>query len=160
MIEFSSNHYRRRWWNLGDSQWQAKELISGPCRGTRIGLLSLTRVQSRVVIGLLTRHNTLHRHLHLMGLPDSPLCRKYGAEVENSAHILCWCEVLASIKHAYLGSFFLEPKDIKSQNLWAIWRFSKAARLTWKMIRALRAGFIEAQAHRGWKAPNPYNNLI
>jgi hypothetical protein len=38
------------------------------------------REQCRVVTGLLTGHNTLCRHLHLMGLKDSPLFRKCGAE--------------------------------------------------------------------------------
>jgi hypothetical protein len=66
-----------------------------------------------------------------MGLRDSPLDRKCGAEDETSAHILCRCEALASIRHAHLGSFFLEPEDIKRQNLGAIWRFSKAAGLPW-----------------------------
>jgi hypothetical protein len=96
--------------------------------GHLIRLLSLTRAQSRVVTGLLTGHNTLHRHLHLMGLTDSPLYRKCGAEDETSAHILCRCEALASIRQAHLGSF-LEPVDVKSQTLGAIWRFSKAAGL-------------------------------
>jgi hypothetical protein len=123
------NQHQRRWWNLGGSQQQARELISGPSQGTRIRLLSLTRAQSRVVTGLLTGHNTLLRHLHLMGLTDSPLCRKCGAEDETSAHMLCRCEALASIRQAHLGSFFLEPEDVKSQTLGAIWRFSKAAGL-------------------------------
>ena len=48
---------------------------------------------------------------------------------ETSAHILCECEALASLRHAYLGSFFLEPKDIKSISLGAIWSFSKASGL-------------------------------
>jgi hypothetical protein len=64
-----------------------------------------------------------------MGLRDSPLCRKCGAEDETSAHILCRSEALASIRHAHLGSSFLEPEDIKHQNLGAIWRFIKAAGL-------------------------------
>jgi hypothetical protein len=81
-----------------------------------------------VVTGLLTGHNTLRRHLHLMGLTDSPLCWKYDAEDDISAHILCRCEALASISHAHLCSF-LEPEDINSQTLGAIWRFSKAAGL-------------------------------
>jgi len=50
--------------------------------------------------------NTLRRHLFLRGLLDSPLCKRYGAEGETSAHILCECEALASLGHAYLGSFF------------------------------------------------------
>jgi predicted Zn-ribbon and HTH transcriptional regulator len=91
------------------SEEQARELISGPSRSTRIRLLSLTRAQSRVVTGLLTGHSTLRRHLHLMGLTDSPLCRKCGAEDETSVHILCRCEALASIRQAQLGSFFMEP---------------------------------------------------
>jgi hypothetical protein len=33
-----------------------------------------------------------------MGLIDSPLCRKCGAEDETSAHILCRCEALAFIR--------------------------------------------------------------
>jgi hypothetical protein len=51
-------------------------------------------------------------HYPHLGLTDSPLCRKCGAEEQISAHILCRCEVLASARQAYLGSFFLEPEDI------------------------------------------------
>jgi len=36
---------------------------------------------------------------------------------ETSAHILCECEALASLRHAYLGSFILEPEDIRSLGL-------------------------------------------
>jgi len=60
-----------------------------------------------------------------MGLIDSPLCRRYEAEEENSAHILCECETLASLRHAYFGFFFLDPEDVKSLSLGAIWNFSK-----------------------------------
>jgi hypothetical protein len=115
--------------DLGNSQQQARELILGTQSGTRVKFLSSSREQFRVVTGLLTGHNTLHRHLHLMGLIDSPLCRKCGVEDETSAHILCWCEALAFIRHAHLGSFFLEPEDIKNQNLGAIRHFSKVAGL-------------------------------
>jgi len=45
--------------------------------------LSFRRTQSRVVTGLLTGHNTLKRHLHLMGLSCSLLYRRCGAEVER-----------------------------------------------------------------------------
>ena len=55
-----------------------------------------------------------------MGLTNSPLCRKCEAENETSAHILCECEVLASLRLVYLGSFFLDPEDITSLSLEAI----------------------------------------
>jgi hypothetical protein len=64
-----------------------------------------------------------------MKLMDSPLRRKFGAEDETSAHILCRCEALASIRRVYLGSSFMELEDIKSQTLGDIWSFRKAAGL-------------------------------
>jgi len=60
-----------------------------------------------------------------MGLADSPLCRRCRAEDETSAHILCECEALASLRHAYLG-YSMEPEDIKSISLGTIWNLSKA----------------------------------
>ena len=72
------NQHRARWRGLGDTQRQAQELISGPSLGAKAKILSIlffNRTQSRAVTGLLTGHNTLRRHLHLLGLLDSPLCR-------------------------------------------------------------------------------------
>jgi len=107
---------------LGDTQRQAQELISGPSLGAKAKFLTFNRIQFRAVTSLLTGHNTLRRHLHLLGLLDSPLCARCGAREETSAHILYECETLASPRHAYLGSFFLEPKSI---SLGAIWNFTK-----------------------------------
>ena len=90
--------------------------------------LSFNRTQSRAVTGLLTGRDTLRRHLHLIGLSESPMCR-CGEEDETSAHILCGCEALATLKHVYLGSFFMEPEDIESISLGAIWNFSKSTGL-------------------------------
>ena len=47
------------------TQRQARELISSPNLATGARLLSFNRIQSRVVIGLLTGHNTLRRHLYI-----------------------------------------------------------------------------------------------
>ena len=51
-----------------------------------------------------------------MGLIYSPLSR-CEEEKETSAHILCECEALASLRHEYLGSLFLNPGDINSLSL-------------------------------------------
>ena len=103
-----------KWQGLGNTQRQARELILGPCLGAQTTFLSFNRTKYGVVNGLLTGHNTLRRHLHLMGLTNSPLCRRCGADYETSAHILCECEALVSLRHAYLGSYSLDPEDIKS----------------------------------------------
>jgi len=61
-----------------------------------------------------------------------------GVEEETSAHILCECDALASFRHVHLGSFFLEPEDIQSISLGAIWNFSKATGLPWNRLGTQR----------------------
>jgi len=82
------------WRSLGDTKRRARELISGPCLGAKARFLSFNGTESRAVTGLLTGHNNLRRHLHLIGLSDSTLCRRCGAEDETSAHIRCEYEAL------------------------------------------------------------------
>jgi hypothetical protein len=53
---------------LGDTQRQARELISGLSLGAKTKFMSFNRNQSRAVIGLFTGHNTLRRHFYLLGL--------------------------------------------------------------------------------------------
>jgi hypothetical protein len=64
-----------------------------------------------------------------MGLSNDPTYRKCGNEEETSVHILCECEALASHRQRYLGSFFLNPEDIRVLGVGAIWNFAKGTRL-------------------------------
>jgi hypothetical protein len=107
------NQHWVRWRSLGDTQRQARELISRPCLSAKARFLSFNRTQSRAVTGFLTEHNILRRHLHLLGLLDSLLYRRCGAEEETSVHLLCECEALASLRHAYLGSSSLEQRTLR-----------------------------------------------
>jgi len=117
------------WRGTCNTQRQARELISGPDPATGAWLLSLNRTQTKVVIGLLTGHNTLRRYLCIMGIGNNPRCRKCGTEEETSVHVLCEREALASLKCIYLGSFFLDPDDIRKLGVKAIWRFGNATGL-------------------------------
>jgi hypothetical protein len=99
---------------LTSTERQAQNLISGPGPTAKTRLLSLNRIQSRVFTGFLTGPDTLRTYLYIMGVIDNPLCRRYGAEEESSAHVLYECEVLATLKHTYFGFFFLGPEDVRS----------------------------------------------
>jgi hypothetical protein len=125
VARWMDNQHLATWRSPCSNQRRARKLILGPRSSAKTRLLSFNRTQSRVVIGFITGHNTVRRRLYLMGLNNSPLCRKCGAEDETSAHTLCECEALVSLRYVYLGSFFLESEEIKSLNLGAIWNFSK-----------------------------------
>jgi len=60
-----------------------------------------------------------------MGLSNNPTCRKCGTEEKTSVHILRECEALASLRYTYLGSFFLDPEDIRKLSTGANWNFTK-----------------------------------
>jgi len=64
-----------------------------------------------------------------MGLCNNPIYKKCGTEDETSVYILCECEALASLRHAYLGSFFLGPEDIRVLGMGAIWHLAKGTGL-------------------------------
>jgi hypothetical protein len=123
------NQHLALWRGPYSTQMQAWELISGPDLATGAWLLSFNRTQSRAVTGLLSRHNTLRRHLHLLGFSDNPTCRKCGANEESSVHILYECEALASLRHIHLGSFFLDVEDIGVLGVGTIWNFVKGTGL-------------------------------
>ena len=56
---------------------------------------------------------------------NRPLCRRCGAEEDTSTNVLCECGALVVLRHIYLGSLFLGPKDIKSLILGTNWNFGK-----------------------------------
>jgi len=99
-------------------------------KGENLKIISNSHTQKlRFVIGLLTGHNTLRRHLHIMGLSNNPICRKCGTEEETSVQILCECEALASLRYTYLGSFFSDPEDIRVLGMRATWKSAKGTGL-------------------------------
>jgi hypothetical protein len=67
--------------------------------------------------------------LYIMGLIDSPLGRRCGTEEEPSACVLCECEALATLRCTYMGYFFSDPGDLRSQSLGEVWNFIERAGL-------------------------------
>jgi hypothetical protein len=64
-----------------------------------------------------------------MGLSNDPASRKCDTEEVTSEHILCEWEALASLRHKYLDSSFLDPEDIRVLGVGAIWNFIKGTGL-------------------------------
>jgi hypothetical protein len=103
------------WRGPSSTQRQTQKLILGPTLTTKARLLTFNRTQSRVVIGLLTGHNTLSRHLYLIGLNNNPSCWRCSTEEETSVHILCECEAYVSGRHAYVFLLLLGPRIYRVQ---------------------------------------------
>jgi hypothetical protein len=48
---------------------------------------------------------------------------------KHQYRILCKWEALASLRYTHLGSFFLDPEDIRELGIGAIWSFGKGTGL-------------------------------
>jgi hypothetical protein len=79
-------------------------------------LLSLNRIKSGDVTSLLTGHNTLRRYTYIMGMIGSPSGRRCWQRRKPQL-IFCEYEAMATLRHTYLGSFFLDPEDVRSLGL-------------------------------------------
>jgi len=114
--EMTGNQYTTMWQCLTNTQRQAREVISDARHAAKNRLLSFIGMQSRVVTGILTGCNTMRRRFYIMGVIDSPLCWRCGAEEETSAHILN--ERNCGDARPYLsGLLFLDPDDVRSLSM-------------------------------------------
>lgn len=90
----------------------SKRFIDGPSCKRKVELLSMSRNQIRLVVGLLTGHMSTRTHLRRIKKYDGDLsCRLCGKEPETSMHILCSCEALAKRRQCLFGQPFMEPKE-------------------------------------------------
>jgi hypothetical protein len=60
-----------------------------------------------------------------MGLTENTLRRRCGAQKGTSKHVLRTCEVLVTLRHHYLGSFSLDPEEVRNLVLESNWVFIK-----------------------------------
>jgi hypothetical protein len=90
----SSNHLS--YWNLVNGCRQSKVWIKRPCLKLARFLRNLPRTKLGVLIGLLTGHVRLNKHLHRMGLLSDPTCAACAIEEESALHFLCVCPTLAN----------------------------------------------------------------
>ena len=78
------------------------------------------------------RRSFLHTYLGSFfwgGDPKDVANLSCGTEEETSVHVLCECEALTSLRHAYLGSFFLDPEDAANLSIGVTWNFGKGTGL-------------------------------
>ncbi|XP_048484155.1 uncharacterized protein LOC105391530 [Plutella xylostella] len=112
-------------WNNVPGQHHARALIVGYSQKFTRRVLELTRNQIRVLTRTLSGHCRLNRHLHKMGLSDTPICRFCNEEDETPMHILCECEAIIHKRNRILGGYKLAPIDVRSLPPGKIIRFIK-----------------------------------
>ena len=93
-------------WLSSKGQRQAKELKQGV--QVHKELFKFNRNGMRKVIGLLTGHCPLRRHLTITGIKNDPTCRGCHDDEVTVLHILCECEAYSAYRFENLGQHLIE----------------------------------------------------
>ena len=120
---WARGEYRRTWRRLR-TQRHSRLFMDGPNRGRAVEALSMTRTGLKEMTALITGHGTLRKHLHTMGLVNSPLCRKCGLADETPFHLICQCCALARKRFFAFGAATIaDPKAFPELTLSAMREF-------------------------------------
>jgi len=99
-------------------------MITGRCQRWERDLLA-SRQMLRPVIGVLTGHSHIQRHLSLMGLSNDPFCSYCSEVIETTSHFLWHCNYFAIQRTTVWGKPFLDPADIDVVTVGDLVRFIK-----------------------------------
>ena len=113
-------------WEAEPGCRQAKSLLGGIDPGQSKLLLRLPRGRLRAVIGALTGHCSLAKHLHTIGVLDDPTCPLCGEEEESALHHLGECVALSYQRIRVLGVDRLRAEDIRRLSVSDLLRLIKS----------------------------------
>jgi len=82
----------------------------------------------RLLVGLLTGHNTLNRHLTLLRRMDDRLCPLCGEQEDTSLHLLGNCCATAEKRYEFFGRYFLGTADLRQEHWSFLLQFAKTSR--------------------------------
>ena len=98
--------HKKRWKNRTDCR-QTKMIlpdINDKCWKT---IFNMKRKNIMHATQIITGHNTLNRHLAIMGIEESSICQKCGLEPETTEHLVKYCPAFADKRKDKLGEYFL-----------------------------------------------------
>ncbi|XP_074042654.1 uncharacterized protein [Leptinotarsa decemlineata] len=117
------------WWNKLPGMRQAKEFIKKPSPRFTEDLLNHNREAVRVLVGLLTEHSRVRKHMSNMGTTESAQCRLCQEEEETALQVLCECEAIARLRHASCGEEKPEAASYMKVSVSRLWSLIKEIKL-------------------------------
>ncbi|KAJ8976998.1 hypothetical protein NQ317_015616 [Molorchus minor] len=101
-------------WRLSRGCRQARDFVTGPDPARSIWILDRSRETLNQLVGILTGHCKLRRHLSLLGIEEDPTCPRCGEDDETSYHFVGQCEAFRRLRFAIFGSGTLSREELNS----------------------------------------------
>ena len=115
LTEWAWNTTKANWERLQNCR-QAREMVPRPGGSKVAWLLSRGRRTIADMVGVLTGHCRLNRHLHLLGIENSPLCPNCGRGEETPFHLIGVCDRWGRTRRKTFGKATLSKEDMGTLN--------------------------------------------
>ena len=115
----------QNWWQQTPGQRQAKQFIKTCSPRFTLDLPNHSRKAVRIIVGQLTGHCRLNKHLVTMSLAEDSLCRFCQEAEETAEHVWCHCEALCRLRFARLGDEKPKPASYMEWPVSRLWSLIK-----------------------------------
>ena len=119
---------QRKQWREATKCHQAKQLLRQANLSLTKYALKLSRGDLRILIGMLTSHADLNRHMAFMRIRTDAVCSLCQEDEETVLHLLGECNALYPKRLSILGSPYLSYEELGNVHWHAIMRLAKASR--------------------------------
>ena len=121
-------------WHFTDGCRQAKMFLKDPDKQLSCFALGIKRKQLRVLVGVLTGHIALNRHLSVVKIWSDPLCPACGEEEETSYHLLAKFAYMV-FKYFIMGAHTMEHEELGKVRPTTFLSFTRATkRISWPLV--------------------------
>ena len=107
---------------------QAKLFLNTPDKGLARFALSLEKKDLKILVGLLTGHADLNRHLKIIGLRNEAVCPLCQDEEETTIHFIAQCSATMLLRRSILGDYTLSLDTLNGIHWTVLLRFAKACK--------------------------------
>jgi hypothetical protein len=114
-------------WSLETACCQSRMWLKKPNPGLWRYSLRMPGSKMRILVGVITGHCPLNKHLHNMGLIDEPICIACGMEDKSAFHLLCDCPSLISLRMRPFSKPILSVEEYEGACVSALLRFALAS---------------------------------
>lgn len=102
----------------------ARRFLPVPSHKLTKKLMSLKKIDTRLIVGIITGHTTLvNAYKHRIGLRDDPLCDRCNMGEETAEHFICWCPAWETARKEAFGKSPIQPQEVLEQDINGICSF-------------------------------------
>ena len=114
-------------WTENSTCRQAKTFLKGRDLAVTRYALSLRRRDTHCLVGIITGHVALNRHLKLVSVKDSSICPLRSEEEETALHFFGQCPALVTIRQRVLGTHLLTALELGKEKFLNLIRFAHSS---------------------------------